>query len=283
MQFAVRLPRLAALSLLVLGPWPAACGETIRYALLNRDRIEDRLRSGLVKNRERELQLRNLFSVAGCQEHLSEQAVRHVRLPNVICEMTGADDRMIIAGAHFDFVDSGAGIVDNWSGASLLPSLYESLRTVRRRHTFVFIGFADEEKGLVGSRYYVDKLGKDRLRKISAMVNLDSLGTSTTRVELDRGDKRLVDALNIVASSFTLPLGLVNIHRVGYSDSDSFQNQKVPAINIHSLTQETFHLLHTKKDQIGAIHRDEYYDTYRLVTCYLAYLDAVLDPPAPPM
>lgn len=53
----------------------------------------------------------------------------------------------------------------------------------------------------------------------------------------------------------------------------------MPAINIHSLTNETFPILHTRRDQMAAIHIDEYYDTYLLMRAYLAYLDQVLDVP----
>jgi hypothetical protein len=109
------------------------------------------------------------------------------------------------------------------------------------------------------------------------MVNLDSLGTSSTKLELDRGDKKLASALAAVAMTFNLPLTLVNVHRVGRSDSDSFQDRHVPTINIHSLTNETFPRLHTRSDQIDKIRLDDYYDTYRLLDVYLAYLDLILD------
>ena len=109
------------------------------------------------------------------------------------------------------------------------------------------------------------------------MVNLDSLGTSTTKLELDRGDKKLASALTVIAMKFSLPLSVVNVHRVGRSDSDSFQDRHVPTINIHSVTNDTFSILHTPRDQIDQIHLDEYYDTYRLVNIYLSYLDLVLD------
>jgi hypothetical protein len=51
----------------------------------------------------------------------------------------------------------------------------------------------------------------------------------------------------------------------------------VPAIMVHSLTPENYTILHTSKDQMGAIKMDDYYQTYRLMTVYLAYLDEVLD------
>jgi Zn-dependent M28 family amino/carboxypeptidase len=69
--------------------------------------------------------------------------------------LPGSSDQVIIVGAHFDRVPEGDGVVDNWSGASLLPSLYEAVKNEPRKHTYIFIGFTDEEQGEVGSRFYV--------------------------------------------------------------------------------------------------------------------------------
>jgi len=152
--------------------------------------------------------LRDLFTEAGCSgDHLTNQSVKRAKVPNLICILPGETESAIITGAHFDFASQGKGVVDNWSGASMLPSLFESLKTVPRRHTFVFIGFTDEEKGLVGSKSYLKQLSKEDRRKISAMVNLDSLGTSTTKLETDRGDKRLTAALAAVVA-YIRPFGL---------------------------------------------------------------------------
>jgi hypothetical protein len=63
------------------------------------------------------------------------------------------------------------------------------------------------------------------------MINLDSLGTSTTKFELDRAAKRLANALTVVAGTVKLPLNIVNVHQVGRSDSDSFQDWNVPNIS----------------------------------------------------
>ncbi len=193
--------------------------------------------------------------------------------------LPGQGESRIIVGGHFDFVDRGQGVVDNWSGCSLLPSLYQSLKTSSRRHTFVFIGFTDEEKGLVGSQFYVHQMSKDDLGKVSAMVNMDSLGTSPTKVDLTRGDKRLADAFASVAGSTHLPWSVMNVGQAGKSDGDSFQDRHVSTITIHSMTNETFPILHTARDQMSEIHQADYYDTYRLMAAYLAYLDVTLDAP----
>ena len=119
----------------------------------------------------------------------------------------------------------------------------------------------------------------EAIAKIHAMVNMDSLGTSSTKVEIDRADKGLRNALAIAAQTFKLPLSAVNVHAVGRSDSDSFQDRRVPSINIHSLTRDTFPILHSPRDRMEAIHLDDYYDTYLLMRAYIAYLDETLGAP----
>ena len=263
-------------ALLGLSIAAVAYGQPVKYNIVPREVIEKRLSSFGTANAEREQTLHRLFTEAGCA-NLAEQVVKKDRPPNVICSMPGVElDSIIIVGAHFDFVKDGQGVVDNWSGAALLPSLFQSLNTIPRRHTFLFIGFTDEERGRVGSIYFARLLTKFDLRKIAAMVNMDSLGTGPTRFETDRSDKRLIDSLAAVAGTVKLPVGSVNVHAVGRSDSDSFQDRKVPSINIHSLTADTFRILHSTRDRMDAIHMDDYYDSYRLIAAYLAFLDLTL-------
>jgi hypothetical protein len=253
----------------------------IQVDTVPQNEIERRLNAFEDSDAKREKKLLDLFQESGCVDDLTEQPVKYAKAPNIVCTLPGEANAVILVGGHFDFVKEGKGVVDNWSGCSLLPSLYWSLRASPRRHTFIFVGFTDEEKGLVGSQSYVGKMSKEEIQKISAMVNLDSLGTSPTKVEVDRGAKNLLNALGIVATNLKLPLSVVNVHPVGRSDSDSFQDRKVPTIGIHSLTNETFRILHSRRDQIGAIHLNDYYDTYLLIRAYLAYLDQILDRPAP--
>jgi len=262
--------------------WPLT-GEPvpIQYGTVPENEIKRRLNAFEDSNAARQKKLMALFQESGCVDDLTEQPVKHVKVPNVQCTLTGATNAVILVGGHFDFINAGNGVVDNWSGCSLLPSLYLSLKPSSRRHTFVFVGFTDEEKGLVGSEFYVSRLRKEQLKKISAMVNLDSLGTSPTKLEMDRGAKNLWNALGSVAVALKLPLGVVNVHQVGRSDSDSFQDRKVPTINIHSLTNETFPILHSRRDQVEAIRFHDYYESYLLIRAYLAYLDQVLDPAEP--
>ena len=257
-----------------------AFGATIQFQTLDKAVIEERLRSFGSTNESREQIVYDLFRKVGCPaEGLQELPVKHVRASNVVCSLPGQSDNVILVGAHFDFVRAGKGVIDNWSGASLLPSLLESLNKLPRRHRLVFAAFTDEEEGMVGSKAYVHGLSKPQLHLIRAMVNLDSLAAGPTKVELDRADKQLVVAFDTVARTLQLPWNAVNVHRVGRSDSDTFQDAGVPTINIHSITQATLGILHSPRDRMEAVKIDDYYDSYKLLAAYLAYLDGLLDSP----
>jgi len=271
-----------AIGVVLFGLAPGSAGaQTFRFSLASRETIEDRLREYGGTNSERGARLAQMFVEAGCGENVSEQPVKYSKVPNVICVLPGISDRVIIVGAHFDRVSAGDGVADNWSGASLLPSLYEAVKIDPRQHTYVFIGFTDEEKGLVGSRFYARKMTPEQVAATDAMINLDTLGLAPTEVWESRSDIRLTKALIGVANYMKVPIGGVNFERVGSTDSESFKARKIPRITIHSLTQKSFNagILHTRKDKLSVMKLDDYFDTYHLVAGYLVYLDHLLAGP----
>jgi Zn-dependent M28 family amino/carboxypeptidase len=262
----------------VLSTLAFAQGAKIEFNPVERATVEARLKQAAQKNPERELTLKGLFEEAGCRgDRLIEQPVKRSQQPNIICTLPGEGGGTIVIGGHFDFSGSGEGVVDNWSGAALLPSLYEALAGQARRHTLVFVGFTDEERGLTGSNYYVHELSQEQIAQVRAMVNLDSLGLSATKIWLSASDKKLAGMLAAVAASMKLPLTGLNIGAVGTTDSTSFAKKKIPVVALHSVTQETLSVLHSAKDSIAAVRMDDYYETYRLVAAYLAFLDLKLE------
>ena len=234
------------------------------------------------KNAVREQTLRSMFLEAGCKsENLTETAVKHTPAPNVACTVPGeSGGRVIVIGAHFDYIDRGKGVVDNWSGASMLPSLLQTIVTDPRRHTYVFIGFTYEEQGLVGSEDYVKHLSEEQQSRIAAMVNIDTVGLAPTEVWLTHAAPQLSTPLAFIAKAMNLPLYQMNVEGAASSDSESFRKRNIPAMTIHSVTQKNFSILHTAKDNIDQINRKDYLETYRLVAGYLVYLDTYLDSPS---
>jgi len=256
----------------------AACAaQQIAFDLASEEIIEQRVRSFTTKNATREPALKKLFEDAGCAgDSLVEQPVKGSRHPNLICTRQGDRESTIVVGAHFDLIEAGSGVVDNWSGASLLASLYQGLAKSPRVHTFVFVGFTDEEKGLVGSKAFVKQLGDDASR-VKAMINMDTLGLSETKVWVSHSDPELVKWIGVAAGTMKLPVGAVNVDKIGSSDSESFRERRIPAMTIHSLTQDTLSILHSPRDKFEALHLDEYYRSYQLILGFLAILDQKLD------
>jgi len=155
----------------------------------------------------------------------------------------------------------------------LLPHLYQSLSKERRHHVFRFIGFTDEEKGLVGSRFYAERLKKEEITNVKAMINLDTLGLGPAELWLNRGDKALANLFFGVAGALELPRIAMNVEQVGSTDSESFRQLKIPSLTVHSITQRTLPILHSPADKLSAINLDDYYQSYRLLTAYLIVLD----------
>jgi putative aminopeptidase FrvX len=256
--------------------WTAAAAQSVQYQPVARELVEARLGRYAGNDKQRETTLKQMFTEAGCDDqHISEQPVKDSKQPNVICTLPGSSDKVIIVGAHFDHVSAGDGVVDNWSGASLLPSLYEAIKDTPRKHTFIFVGFTDEEKGEVGSYFYAHQMTKEQVAATDAMVNMDTLGLAPTEVWASHSDKRLSGGIAAVARQLHVPVTGMNVERIGSTDSVQFSARRIPSITIHSLTQESFNerILHTARDKISAMKLDNYYETYRLVAAYIAFLD----------
>jgi len=274
------------------GPILAACFAALavspklfsqaHFDVVKQETVQTRL--GLYKGNDqmREAALFKTFADAGCPAaHLSEQPVPKREEPNVICVLPGDTDEEIIIGAHFDHVREGGGVIDNWSGASLLPSLFQSLLGSKHRHTYVFVGFTGEELGEIGSTFYVNQLSKNEVSEIELMITIDSIGLGPTKVWTSRSDKRAVGILAATAQAMKLPVAGVNIDGAGTSDEEPFIQQGVKTITVHSITNENIRVLHSRFDVPAAISFHDYYDTYRLLAGYLAILDTQLGTESP--
>ncbi len=247
--------------------------------LLPREALEKHLKSFSDDNETREMLIRKWLADSGCKgANLSQQPVGGSLPPNVVCVLPGATQETIVVGAHTDKVEAGDGVVDNWTGAILLPALFYSLAAQPRHHTFIFIGFSGEEKGLVGSRFYTDHLRPEQRSHIEAMINFDSLGLGPTEVWEAHADQALVSALSSVAAASKLPLTTMNPENGASTDSESFARYQIPRITLHSVTPQTWSILHSDRDRLDAIKISDYYDSYRLIAAYLDYLDERLKP-----
>ena len=266
------------ISLFLLLSW---CGwaqpARLEFKPLKQAVIQQRLESLSPKVSARRATLESLFREAGCDgANLSTQKVPGSKEPNLVCTLPGgdADAPTIVVGGHFDLAERGDGAVDDWSGAVLLPSLYECLKGAPRKHAYVFIAFAAEEVGLHGSKEYVKTMSPAERQNVHAMINLECLGLSTPKVWATRADKHLLEGYARVARALGMEPEGSNVDKVGDDDSHPFLNAKIPVLTVHSITSQNLGILHSRRDRVSAIDPDEYYAAYRLTAAYLTYLDS---------
>ena len=241
----------------------------VAAACAAQDTLQLRLRLSPASNELRQESLFRLFQEAGCPD-LRLHPLKGAP-PNVVCGVPGTRRTTILVTAHFDKTKRGQGVLDNWSGASLLPSLVEALLREPRSARFVFIGFSNEERGLVGSRLYTRQMPPHEWREIRAVVNIDCVGAGPLKYWTPRADKGLAELALRVASETRIPLEAVRLKRVD-TDSHPFARKKIPVIDFVSLTQPMIKLLHTPRDNFDIMRMEEYQNSFRLISAFLTRL-----------
>jgi hypothetical protein len=257
-------------ALLILGILATCQAQTLRFSPVEKSIILERAVNVPSDNLDRLARLKDLFIQAGCLG-VAEQPIPSSAIPNVVCRLKGDTDKTIIVGANYAQVSP-----DNWSGASLLPGLYQSLSGRKRRHTFLFVAFADEKKLPAAAQFFVEHMTQTEVEHTQAMVDLDALGLSPTMYWAAHSNKDLIKALVVVMYALKLPASQVDITKAGDTDSEAFASRHIPQITLHSLTHDAVAVLHDHQDPVKEFRPNNYYDSYHLISGYLAYLDQTL-------
>lgn len=182
-------------------------------------------------------------------------------------------ERIVIVGAHHDKVSEGRGTIDNWTGSTMMINLYQAMRDVDTEATFVFIAFAREEEGLLGSEAYLKSLSAADRKKVDAMVNLDTLGVDGTYSWKNNSSRSLLDLIAAVAKkgSYALTEALLN---GGDADSSTFLHAGIPAMTVYGASEEViFDIIHSERDNMTAFNLPHYKNAYLLTLALLKALD----------
>lgn len=186
--------------------------------------------------------------------------VEELRGKNVIGILRGRDRTLgseaVVVGAHYDHLGLGgpftldpdsAGAVhngadDNASGVAALIEIARALARKPPARTVVFVAFAGEELGLLGSSYYVKHPVVPLARSI-AMVNLDMVGRLRNNHLIVYGTATakefpgLLDSLDRTAGFDLKHQG----DGYGPSDQSSFYAAKRPVLHFFTDLHEDYH------------------------------------------
>ncbi|MEI5584882.1 MULTISPECIES: M28 family peptidase [unclassified Agromyces] len=127
---------------------------------------------------------------------------------NVIAEKTGVnDDNVVMAGAHLDSVQAGAGINDNGSGSASLLELAQQISKLEPENTIRLAWWGAEESGLIGSEEYVAELSQEERDRIALYLNFDMVASPNYIFMVYDGDESGWDA----PAGVPIPEGSVQI------------------------------------------------------------------------
>jgi len=191
-------------------------------------------------------------------EHLSLNT-RTVR--NVVGILPGSDParagEAIVIGAHYDHVGLGGrfstvpertgeihnGADDNASGTAAVMEIARMAAAERARfpRTLVFVTFAGEERGLLGSQHYADHPAIP-IEKTVAMLNLDMVGRSRGAVSVSglEESKPLDTDFREASRNFRLTVRRSG-PGAGRSDDASFLAKGIPAVNFFTGFHDDYH------------------------------------------
>jgi hypothetical protein len=177
---------------------------------------------------------------------------------NVVAEIPGTDpslrDEIIVVGGHMDHIGTdGRGLAfnganDNGSGAAVVLELARAFAQGRETaRTLVFMNFAGEEQGLLGSEALVENPTID-LRRVVSMVNLDMVGQGDGTVGIGGGEyyPDVWRTFRASLDSTTAESLVVGRAWDGGSDQLPFRNAGIPVCNIWSEGDHRFY--HTIQD-----------------------------------
>lgn len=203
---------------------------------------------------------------------------------NLVAERrgTGPDPRdVVVVTAHLDSVNlrggpaaPAPGADDNASGAAGVLSIARALGGRANRLDLRLILFGGEEQGLFGSREYVRRLSAAERARISAVVNMDMIGSRNTpapEVLLEGAavSATVIDDLARAAATYTR-LGVTRSLSPFNSDHVPFIDVGIPAVLTIEGGDSANTAIHSAADVLDTVDTDLALDILRMNTAFVA-------------
>ncbi len=242
-------------------------------AAVDYDLMSRRVAAAPPTNRTREREVVRMFKEAGA----SAQDVRLQEVGpgehNIFVVKPGRTNRVIVVSAHHDKVGPGGGVIDNWTGTTMVANLFQTLGGIDTEASYVFMVFAGEEQQVRGSKAFVSSLSRDERYRVDAVVNLDSLAVDGILAWYEGSDNRLIRRAHEAASGAGESLEIW--HSVSdLADSAPFLDEDIAAITIAGITKERApKVINSAADTIERFDPDLQARTYGVVLRLLRSLD----------
>ncbi len=165
---------------------------------------------------------------------------------NVVVELPGETEEYIAFTAHYDSTSLSQGAYDNMSGSVGLLAAAEYFSTHPHRFGIRLIWCGSEERGLLGSKAYV-QAHKEELQKCVMNINLDMIGCIMGKfIACCTAEEPLVHYIRYQAAE--LGFDMKAYQDVYSSDSTPFADQGVPAVSFARIAPSNTATIHNRYD-----------------------------------
>lgn len=170
---------------------------------------------------------------------------------NVVMDIPGETDEMIILTAHYDTVPSSVGVYDNMSGSVGLLGLAEYFAKNPTHYTLRFVWCGSEERGLLGSKAYCEA-HKEELEKAVLNINLDMIGSIMGKfIACCSCEDKMVHFIEYLSA--IEGFGVDARQDVYSSDSTPFADHGVPSLSFARIAPNHTASIHNRYDTIDVM------------------------------
>lgn len=174
---------------------------------------------------------------------------------NVIADIPGETDEYIVFTAHYDSTSLSQGAYDNMSGSIGLLGIAEHFLAYSPRYSLRFIWCGSEERGLLGSKAYVNA-HETELEKTVLNINLDMIGCIMGKfIACCTAEEALVHYINYYASEYGF--GIATRQDVYSSDSTPFADKGVPAVSFARIAPNNTATIHNSYDTMAVMKGEQ--------------------------
>ena len=189
---------------------------------------------------------------------------------NVVLDLPGEREEMIVITAHYDSTVLSQGAYDNMSGCIGLLGIAEKFARETHHYSLRIVWCGSEESGLVGSKAYVETHDEE-LGKMVLNINLDMLGCIMGRfMACCTCEQRMVHYMQYLAA---IERFAVNAYQdVRSSDSTSFADKGMPAVSFARYAPENTANIHNRYDTAKVMSAEQLLRDIHFINCYVAQM-----------
>lgn len=185
---------------------------------------------------------------------------------NVIADIKGETDEYIVFTAHYDSTSLSQGAYDNMSGSIGLLGIAEHFLAYSPKYSLRFIWCGSEERGLLGSKAYVNTHEKE-LEKTVFNINLDMIGCIMGKfIACCTAEEALVHYINYYASEYGF--GITTRQDVYSSDSTPFADKGVPAVSFARIAPNNTATIHNSYDTMAVMKGEQMESDIDFITSF---------------